>query len=98
MVKIRHLLGRANSFLKRTRLISKGVHALGYGISRAHRSYVRSAKKGYGINRTHRGYIRSAKKGYGRRCGGMLSPAGGMLHPAGTRMGPMRMRNLPMAY
>lgn len=96
MVKIRHLLGRANSFLKRTRLISKGVHALGYGVRKSHRSYIRSAKKGYGIRRTHKSYIRSVKKGYG--CGGALSPAGGALHPVGSRRVLMRMRNLPMAY
>jgi len=68
MKNLGNMLRRANQFLKRTRIISKGVHHLGYGMRRVVRPYVR-VKKG---------------KGRRMRMGGALGLAGGALHPVGS--------------
>jgi hypothetical protein len=87
MKNLGNMLRMANQFLKRTRIISKGVHHLGYGMRRVVRPYIR-VKKGKGM-----------RCGSGRRrtkhMGGALGLAGGALHPVGSFR---RMRNLPMAY
>jgi hypothetical protein len=88
MKNLGNMLRMANQFLKRTRIISKGVHHLGYGMRKVILPYVR-VKKGKG-RRMRMGGAR------GRRCmGGALGLAGGALHPVGSFR---RMRNLPMAY
>jgi len=86
--RLLRMMGKAHGFAKRTRAISRGIHAMGYGMRGC------SGMRGCGGGRRRR---------YRRR-GGALSPAGGALHPVGSsrRMGFMSsrrgMRNLPINY
>ena len=68
MSRLSSLMRRAKGFLRRSGVMSR-ISAMGMGMRRPRRSFIRSAKKGYGRRR--------------RGMGGSLMPAGGALHPVG---------------